>query len=166
MKKVNIKVLTLEDFKIYGSFSNMINPDTPSLGNDSIRFYRDMEILDLGQASDAAFSVTRVIKRPYIIDFVEYHMNSGEGVIPLDGDILMYVGLATPNGEIPVNKLEVFRVPKGTFVSIRQGVWHGAPFAYGTEYVNILNVLPERAYAKDCLFHTIAEEENIEIDVE
>jgi ureidoglycolate lyase len=158
-----IQELSLENFRIYGSFSNMINPKAPRLGPEPIEFYRDMELLNLG-TNTAAFSVTRVSKRTQVIAKLEFHSHSGEGMLPLDGDVLIHVALATRNGEVPLDKIEVFRVPKGTLVTLRPGVLHHAPFVCGSDCVNVLVVLPERTYANDCFVHQISEEERIEIE--
>jgi ureidoglycolate lyase len=163
MKKISIKKLNSDNFKIYGSFSNMINPKTPRLGPEPIEFYHDMEQLNLGQTNNASFSVCRVTKRPFVIQKLELHNNSAEGIFPIDGDVFIHVGLATRNGEIPLDRIEVFLIPKGTLVTIRPGVWHHAPFAYGGEYVNVLVVLPERTYVKDCFVTLIPEDEQMEI---
>ena len=163
MKKISLQKLTLDKFKIYGSFSNMINPKTPRLGPEPIEFYRDIELLNLGQTNTASFSVCRVTKRPFVIQKLEFHNNSEEGVLPLDGDVLIHVALATRNGEVPMDKIEVFLVPKGTLVTIRRGVWHHAPFAFDCDYVNVLIVLPERTYAKDCFVFLVPDNEKIEI---
>jgi ureidoglycolate lyase len=165
MRTINVKKLDTEAFKVFGSFSNMMDPKTPRIGDDSMGFYRDMEILDLGQASRAAFSVAHIKKRPFVIDMVESHMNCGEAMLPLDEDILIYLGPATPNGEIPLDKLEVFYVPARTLVVLRPGVWHCGPFVVNAEYVNMLVVLPERTYARDCFLYEIPEEERIMIEM-
>lgn len=60
--------------------------------------------------------------------------------------------------------IEFFRVPKGTIVSLRPGIWHHAPFAYNSEHVNVIIVLPERTYANDCTVYEIPEERRIEIE--
>jgi len=165
MKKISIKKLTLDNFKIYGSFSNLINPEAPRLGPEPIEFYRDLEQLNLGQTNIASFSVCRVSKRPLLIQKLEFHNHNDEGLLPIDGDVLIHVALATRNGEVPTDRIEVFLVPKGTFVRIRPGVWHHAPFAFGSDYVNALVVLPERTYSIDCIVSIIPEAEQMEIEV-
>jgi ureidoglycolate lyase len=164
MGKIGIKKLTSDNFKIYGSFSNMINPKAPRLGPEPIEFYRDMEQLNLGQTSIASFSVCRVTKRPLLIQKLEFHNHSAEGLLPIDGDVLIHVALATRNGEVPLDRIEVFLVPKGTLVTIRPGVWHHAPFAFGSDYVNVIVVLPERTYVNDCFVSVIPDEEQSEIE--
>jgi len=162
-QKVSIKPLTCEAFKIYGSFANMLEPKGPKLGGGLVEFFRDMEILSLGQTGAAAFSITRIQKRENIINGVECHMNTGEGVLPLDGDVLVHVAPASRKEAVPLNQIEVFRVPKGTLLTLRPGVWHGAPFAENADVVNVLVVLPERTYANDVFFYSIPKDEEIRI---
>ena len=41
MRKIKVKPLTAENFKHYGSFASMVNPEGPSLGdfyNDQVEF--------------------------------------------------------------------------------------------------------------------------------
>ncbi|MBN1437269.1 MAG: hypothetical protein JW936_09345 [Sedimentisphaerales bacterium] len=164
MPKVAIKELSLEAFNKYGAFANMINPNTTKLGAEPIEFYRDMVPLDLGGKTIASFSICRVLERPPVVDIAEFHTACGEGILPLDGDILIHVGVATPNGEVPVSDFEIFRIPKGTFVSLKPGVWHHAPFAYKCQCANTVIVLPERTYANDCYVYDIPKADQLEID--
>lgn len=164
MKKITVQELSAENFKIYGSFSNLINPNAPRFGPEPIEFYPDLEQLNLGQTSCASFSVCRVSERPNIIQKLEFHNHSGEALCPLDGDVLIHVALATKKGDTPVDRIEVFRIPKGTLVTLRPGVWHHAPFAFECKYVNVMVVLPERTYMNDCFVFIIPEEEQIEIE--
>lgn len=162
MKTIKVKELNLGNFNIYGAFTQLIDPKAPKLGNEPIEFFRDMVQLGLGQETAASFSVCRVTKRPLVIDTVEKHNFSGEGILPLDSDVLIHVALATPNGNVPVDKIEVFRVPKGTVVSLRRGVWHHAPFALSAS-ANVVIVLPERTYANDCYTYELTADEKMDI---
>jgi len=162
-RQVAIKELSLEAFEPYGTFANMINPNTAKFGAEPIEFFRDMLRLDLGAARCASFSICRVLPRPEVVDVTEYHSSCGEANLPLDGDILIHVAPASPNGVVPLDQFEIFRVPKGTLVSIRPGVWHHAPFAVNTDCVNTLVVLPERTYANDCIVQEIPEQDRIAI---
>lgn len=163
MRKEKVRELSLESFGKYGVYANMINPQAEKLGAEPIEFFRDMARLDLGGRTIASFSTCRVRKRPPVVDVTEYHNYTGEGVLPLDADILIHVGPATPTGQVPLERIEIFRVPKGTFVSLHPGVWHHAPFAYKADVANVLIVLPERTYAQDCQVTEIAEKDRIEI---
>jgi ureidoglycolate lyase len=88
MYQVKVKEITLESFQKFGSFANLINPKAIKIGTEPVEFYRDMARLDLGQNTAASFSTCRVTKRPLIVTDLEYHPYCGEGILPLDGDIL------------------------------------------------------------------------------
>jgi ureidoglycolate lyase len=163
MRKIRVKELDRDSFDVYGSYQCMINPGTEKIGEEPIEFFRDMVQLNLGSVSSASISVCRVQKRPFVINMVEYHDGSSEGILPLDGDIIIHVAPATPPDKIPLDRFEAFRVPAGTFVALRAGVWHHAPYALGSDAVNVLIVLPERAYALDCAALEIPEKEQIGI---
>lgn len=150
MRKVKVEKLSLEAFAPYGRFADMVKPKGEKLGKSPIEFYRDMVQLDLGGSARPSFSVCRVKPRPPVVDVTEYHGFTGEGIMPLDGDCLIHVAPATPEGEVPHGKIRIFRVPSGTMVVLKPGVWHHAPFAVGNKTINVLIVLPERTYANDC----------------
>ena len=71
MREIRIEKLTLESFKSYGHYENMINPDTYRFGQPPIEFFRDMLQLDLGNSTIASFSICRIEKRPEVIDIAE-----------------------------------------------------------------------------------------------
>jgi ureidoglycolate lyase len=163
MRTVTIQELTLERFQPYGLFANMLNPQTPKIGAKPIEFFREMVRVNLGHYTQASCSVCRVEKRPLVIDVSEFHSACGEGMLPLDGDVLIHVGPATPSNEIPLERFEVFRVPKGTLVAVHPGVWHHGPFVEQGDAVNVLIILPERTYANDCTVYSIPEDQRIAI---
>ena len=164
MAKIEIRELDREAFDVYGSFAGMVNPKAEVVGQEPIEFYRDMVLLDLGVKSVAAFSTCRVMRRPAVVDVSEFHNNTAEGVLPLDADVLIHVAPATPTDDVPLDRIEVFRVPRGTMVTLRPGVWHHAPFAHGADVANVLIVLPERTYAADCEVREIPEGRRPEIE--
>ncbi len=163
-EKLGIRELDREAFGVYGSYANMVNPKAEVLGEEPVEFYRDMLLLDLGVKSVAAFSTCRVLKRPPVVEVCEFHNQTAEGILPLDADVLIHVAPATPADEVPTDRIEIFRVPRGTMVSLRPGVWHHAPFAHGADVANVVIVLPERTYATDCEVREIAEGERPEIE--
>jgi ureidoglycolate lyase len=163
MRKVKTRELSLEAFAPYGAFADMLDPEAAHFGDEPIQFYRDMVQLDLGGKGVASFSICRVKDRPLVVDVTEFHSSCGEGILPLDSDVLIHVGAASPNGEVPLDDLEVFRVPRGTMVALRPGVWHHAPFAHKSQKANVLIVLPERTYANDCTVYEIEKRKRTEI---
>jgi ureidoglycolate lyase len=147
----------MESFAPYGVFAQIANPPEALAQKAPVTFTPDMALLNLGNTGIASFSVCRVEKRENVVDTVEMHRNTSEGILPLDGDAVIHVGKATPNGVVPFDELEAFIVPKGTFVALKRGVWHFAPFAWNCPVSNVLIVLPERTYAEDCLVVTMPE---------
>lgn len=160
MKNIRIQQLNHENFRIYGDYANLINPEAVSIGNPPVEFFRDVIPLHLAQNNVASFSICRVEKRTNLISSAEYHSYCQEGIMPLDGDVLIHVAHATPD-EIPVDAFQVFRIPKGTMVTLKAGVWHHAPFAIDCDYVNVLIILPERTYSNDCIVKNISSEEQL-----
>ena len=162
MSEVQAKELTPESFGRYGTFAAMIRPVADKIGQEPVEFYRDMVPLDVG-ARQASFSVCRVTTRPLVVDVSEFHNTTEEGILPLDQDVLIHVGPATPDGQPPLDEIEVFRVPRGTFVKLRKGVWHHAPFVVEAPEANVLIVLAERIYAIDCEVREISRRQQVSI---
>ena len=167
MKQIETKPLTLENFKKYGSFSDMSSPAGTGGGIPGMTFYPDLEVLELGQAHMAAFSVTQVKKElGHTILALEQHAHCGEGIMSLDGDMLVYFAPAGLTYPAAADKVEAFLVPKHVMLTIRPGVWHCMPFVVRGEEIHVLNVLPERTYANDCTMHVLKEEERIKINLQ
>lgn len=151
MRTVKVEKLSSDKFSPFGFYARLVNPAAAKIGARPIEFFRDMVQQDLGGNALVSFSTCRVEKRPMRVDVTEYHSRCGEGCLPLDNDILIHVGPATPNGSgAPLDQIRVFRVPRGTMVVLRPGVWHHAPFTANNKPANVLIVLPERTYANDC----------------
>lgn len=164
MRTVKIQELSVEAFLPYGLYANFINPTTEKLGTAPLEFFRDMLLQDLGIKGVASFSTCRVEKRDMVIDITEYHTHSSEAMMPLDNDILIHVAPATASdGTVPLDKIAVFRIPKGTMIVIRAGVWHHAPFTVNDDPANVLIVLPERIYANECTIFPLIENDRIHI---
>jgi ureidoglycolate lyase len=163
MKKLEIKELALADFSAYGVFTDLVNPQGFHLGEPPIEFFRDLLQINLANTAPASFSVNRIAKRPLVVTKSEYHSATMEGILPLDGDILIHVGPATRKGVFPGDEIEIFHVPQGTMVGLKAGVWHHAPFAYKCDSVYTLIVLPERTYANDCMVLELSKEQQLSI---
>jgi len=166
MLKRRVERLTLAKFQPFGAFGNMIDPKAERHGKEPVEFYRDMVTLDLGGATIASFSICRVMPRPEVVDITEYHTSCGEGILPLDADVLIHVAPATPPDDPPPAKgIRIFHVPRGTLVSLRPGVWHHAPFVVDAPVANVLVVLPERTYANDCVVAPLVPVEQVRVQL-
>ena len=152
------KELTLENFEKYGSYVKLSEVSSPCLfkiGKPPMEFFPDLLALDL-DGKTTGISLCKVQPRKLKIDFLEHHNCTEEGILPLDGEILLQVGAPTP-GEIPPSNIEFFRIPHLTFVKLKIGVWHHAPFAVDNKAVNILILLAKRTYHSDCELQEISE---------
>ena len=164
MKTVHVQELGVEAFLPFGTYARHLDPDAALATGRPVAFIPDMVQVNLGGHGIASLSTCRVEPRDPVIGFSEYPTACGEGILPLDNDILIHVGPPTnARTGLPVDQIQVFRVPLGTAVSLRPGVWHGAPFAIGKAAANVLIVLPERTYANDCVVVLHEEEQKIEI---
>ena len=154
MNTVQIQPLRYETFQKYGDFVRIdqVNPEKfQRIGQLPIEFYPDLVLQNLG-SSILGISLCRVFPRDLKIDFTEHHNETEEGILPLDGDVLMHVGSsAQKSGEM---KVEIFEVPKLTLVRLKIGVWHHAVYARGDQPVNVLILLAERTYHNDCEVET------------
>jgi ureidoglycolate hydrolase len=164
MYKVKINELTMESFQKFGSFARMLDPEAVKIGAAPVEFFRDMVGLSLGRDTAASFSTCRVSKAPLKVSALEFHTFCQEGILPLDGEIVIALAPATAGGDLPWDRVEAFRVPRGTMLALRPGVWHGGPFADQADSVNVLIVLPERVYANDCQVVPIPANEQSEIE--
>ncbi len=104
-----------------------------------------------GCSAKAAFGICQVGWRDLNIDVSEIHVGTGEVIMPIDGDIYCHVAPPTDDAQFPADRAEMFRVPQGTMLVLKPGIWHHAPFSTQPgKRVNTLIVLPEYTYRDDC----------------
>lgn len=162
MKSCDITELTIKNFQPFGTFANITQPDAEKLGSPPIEFFRDMIQMDIGTSTPLSFSNCLVEQREFVVDVSEIHNQTSEGILPLDNDIFIHVAPATvPDGLFPSDKTKIFMIHQGTFVVVRPGVWHHAPFTVDQKPANVLIVLPERTYINDCVTLELKPEEKI-----
>ena len=162
MKTITVKELTLENFRPYGSFSDIAKPSGLGGGIPGMKFYPDREFVELGSCHAAAISITEVTDQlKNMVVELEQHAHCGEGMMSIDGDMLVYFAPAGLNYPQVVDFVEAFVVPRNTFVTIRPGVWHCMPFVMEGGSIHVVNVLPERTYANDTKMCVLKEEERI-----
>lgn len=159
MNTIKVKELTVENFHIYGEFTDLLNPAGPSLGD----FYRDQVHMHVSSDMQLTFSPLTVHKAEMIIDKVECHDYTQEASLCLDDDIILHVA---PASDVPCPELtEAFFVPKGTLVRVHAGVWHYAAMPVNLETGHVMIVLPERTYKNDCTVVEYDESQKILIEM-
>lgn len=164
MKTIVAKPLTEQNFKKYGIFQNLLDND--SLATASVipaGFFADVMTLEFGRGNPPCVSVCIAQKQPdMIVDFMEAHQYTCEGLLPLDGDVVIFVGAMT--WEPPTSgALEAFLVPRGTFVKTNPLILHGKQFAIGKDEVHVLCLLPQRTFYNDMVAVPLDEDNQIRI---
>ncbi len=163
MRTITLTELTKENFEEYGTFTDLLNPRHPFYEVGQPQFYPDRTTVNLGKEGALGISVSQEFKRENIIEFAEIHQKTDEAFVCLDDDVIIYCAPASESEKIPLEYVQAFYVPKGTLVTIKQGVWHGSQFLQNQEVGHVLVLLPERTYAKDCIFTELGEDEQIKI---
>lgn len=163
MRKLQAKPLTIEGFRPYGEYANMLNPAGNCFDSGNSAFYPDQVTLSVSGREQIAFSPLTAKKADkMIITKAEYHNWTGEGIMFLDDDAVMHVA-APSNHNIVPEKTEAFIVPKGTLIKLNTGVWHLTPFPLHNDVLHLMIIMPERVYANDCIIKDFPENEYIEI---
>ncbi|WP_066456784.1 ureidoglycolate lyase [Anaerotruncus rubiinfantis] len=149
MKKISVTPLTRETFRPYGDFRSLDDLTGHLKGEpgDS-EFYPDLLTLNLSGTTLPSVCLAKVKKRRMLIPALEYHKYTAEGLLPLDGDCIIFVGPSWKGFDH--NRLKAFRIPQGTFVRLNPGTIHGTQFPAGdSQEVNVLILLPERTFDND-----------------
>lgn len=158
MRQIKAQKLTVEAFAPYGSFCNITDPQGFHMGD----FYRDQIVMHVSGEHNMAFSPMIMHKADHmLVQKVEYHNSTCEGIVSMDDDIVIHVAPASPD---PVPQLtEAFLVPKGTMVRLNLGTWHCGGYALHQPQAHVLVVLPERIYKNDCTVVEYDEKDWMEI---
>lgn len=163
MRRIQARELSEEAFRKYGIYTNLYDIEemrkTPP--GDS-GFYPDLMTLNFSAETLTSVNISKIRKRENKAAVLEYHNRTCEGLLPLDGDCLIFVGQACRgfNSEV----LEAFRIPCGTFVKLNPGTIHGTQFCIDQEWVRVLILLPEGTYRNDCVKKALEIEEQVMIE--
>lgn len=163
-KSMKISELSIQNFQPFGYYKYMFNRNEEKIGEPPIEYFRDMIQQDLGNSTTVSYSICKIQNRERKIDVLEYHSRTAEFILPLDNDMILFVGPATPSSDPPLEKMKAFIISKGTLVVLKAGVWHHAPFTINDIDLNILVALPERTYANDVVVVELKKEEFIYIE--
>ena len=95
MREIQVQKLTKDNFGKYGEFLDLL--DESELKKKSIfqeGFFADVVALEFNQGNQPTISVCHVKKQSEnIISFLEAHQYACEGLLPLDGDVIIFVGI-------------------------------------------------------------------------
>ena len=164
MHQLKAQPLTEAAFRKYGTFQNLL--DDESLAKNGIRsggFFPDMLTLNFGKDTIPSVCVCSVTKKePIIVRFLEAHGKTCEGLLPLDADVVIYVGKpGRTAADFSVTDCEAFIVPMGTFVKFEPLILHGSQFPINAESAHLLCLLPERTFFNDMHAKLITNEDDM-----
>ena len=148
MREIHIKPLDRDNFHKYGDYYDLFDLPDADPGRSS-QFFPDLMTMRLHDRGATGIGISLARPCPMIIERVEIHQYAGEGLLPLDGDCVVFVGKQWR--ELTSDHIEAFLVPKGTFITFRPGVVHGRQFAAGDAPVHVMVLLPERTYYDDAV---------------
>jgi ureidoglycolate lyase len=131
---IPVRELTAEVFAPYGRLIRL--PERPQEARGpGWRWWAETVLLD---GDDRPWGIGYLDLEPVPparFDWAERHMRTLEAVVPISGDVIVYVGpaehLEEPERAPDASRYEAFRVPSGEGVVLERGVWHGAPLADG-----------------------------------
>ena len=112
MREIQVQKLTKDNFGKYGEFLDLL--DESELKKKSIfqeGFFADVVALEFNQGNQPTISVCHVKKQSdNIISFLEAHQYACEGLLPLDGDVIIFAGIM--DRDFRTESIEAFYVPK------------------------------------------------------
>ncbi|MDR1502626.1 MAG: hypothetical protein LBT43_09240 [Prevotella sp.] len=164
MKSIKIQKLTFQAFKPFGSFHNLL--DNEGLAASSVMkqgFFPDIIQLNFGKDTLPTVNVCHVQRsEKNIINFVEAHQYTCEGLLPIDSDVIIFVGTVM-HGNFDIDNIQAFYVPLGTFVKIEPLIAHGRQFVKDKDEAHLLCLLPQRTFNNDMIAKFLNPEEQVEI---
>ena len=161
MRKIKAEPLTAEAFAPYGTFTDVMNPKGYHIGGEFHDFYRDQAKFYAESGLPVGLSPLVVRNHGYVVDAVEWHNHTCEAMMPVSGDAVMHVSLAS--GGYDVGQTKAFIVPKGTIITLFPAVYHLTPLPIDADELHALIMLPERCYINDFLSMDLDEESRFEI---
>lgn len=148
MFKVKVEQLSAEAFAPFGQFFPMCDPESVVKSGEDIPFYPDRMVHNFDVTGSITYSCLKMTYRPFVVDVTENHYGTAEGFVPLDGDVITFVGPASVEPDF--SKFRAFYIPKGTMVVYGRGVWHYGAFPVKEGTVFGIVSLPAMTFARDC----------------
>jgi ureidoglycolate lyase len=164
MKTIKVQELSKEAFRQYGIYQNLLSDDEMAAASVNKKgFFADLLTLNFGATTLPSVSVCQVMREEKnIIGFIEAHKYTCEGLLPLDTDVIIFVGKVI-RGVLSPDTIEAFHVPQGTFVKLEPLILHGKQFVTKAAEAHVLCLLPQRTFANDMISQMLEDKDKIEI---
>lgn len=165
METIQVQALTEESFRPFGAYMDLT--DDKALAAKSVfpaQFFADVIPLYFGGVLPPTVSVNQLKRQDTMtVNFIEFHHKTCEGILPLDSDVIMYVGLPEMS-KLSTKRMKAFRVPKHTFVRLDPLIIHGSLFCT-EETGHALCLLPGRTFANDFEAKLLGSEDAVKIEL-
>ncbi|MDD3790961.1 MAG: ureidoglycolate lyase [Sphaerochaetaceae bacterium] len=161
MKKIELECLHACDgcFSEYGQFITTATRAADAAGEE-LSFWNKLAVMDHNGAT--SISIVQTYGHHGLEEHtLEQHSNTSEVLIPTN-DIIIVVALSEKerHDRPDLESVKAFRVPKGSAVRLKKGVWHHAPLT--TEAVtNTFVLFYENTPEEDFLAYELEEEFNL-----
>lgn len=140
MRTIHARALSPDAFAPYGEYCDLL-----AQGQGQSGFFPDRLVWQ--PMAEMGASVGYACPCEMRIPWYEYHAATAELRLPLDGDIVLYVGAPA---QVPVESaIEAFIVPRGTMVKLAPGVIHGRQFPLGDAPVHVLLLCEAATWQND-----------------
>jgi len=144
--KLKTKKITKESFKKFGQFIDNNTSETPTIKTESVTFWKQQIQTVMGEAYE--IGLLKVKKQEMIFDELENHFQSPTGLISLDGDFKLALGV--PSDKIPSkDDIEAFDVPAYQMLMIDAKCWHGVCYPQDKDEITILVFMAKDALEND-----------------
>ena len=163
MKQIKVQQLSRDAFAKYGTYQNLLDDEDMALHSINKKgFFCDLIQLDFADTTLPSVNCCQVSKpEKRVIGFIEAHKYTCEGLLPIDSDMVIYVGIY--KGEFQLDSIEAFLIPKGTFVKLNPLIVHGTQYPVNEGISHCLCMLPMRTFNNDMIAKRLDEEDRIEI---
>lgn len=125
-KELEVNSLTNKNFADYGYLISNENIK-PKMEENTFTFWDDLAEMNI--EGKTGFGILEVNKRSKDFTNLERHVKTEEIFFAIDKDVIVLVGKATPNQEVPeIETVKAFKLEKGKGVLLYKGTWHWLPY--------------------------------------
>ncbi len=148
MKELQVKQLTVNNFKPFGQILSPLNGAVPDADGPEFACYSTLDAEELGEKRIVANLICK--KRDYILSKLERHTGTSEILAALDGDsFLCAAPPKTDPSNCSVEDISVFLIRQGDTVMMNTGVWHWIPYPVSVPCVRFLLMFKEKTGEND-----------------
>ncbi|MHC2995031.1 MAG: ureidoglycolate lyase [Candidatus Atribacteria bacterium] len=126
IKELEVNSITNVSFADYGYLISNENIE-PKMEENTFTFWDDLAEMNI--EGKTGFAILEVNKRSKDFTNLERHVKTEEVFFAIDKDVVVLVGKATPNQEVPeIETVKAFKLENGKGVLLYKGTWHWLPY--------------------------------------